>query len=104
MAAQGGSKIDKILAAPRKLTSTSGISRLAYSLALYTEAPASLTTILSILEPPWAAMALISASAKASVSRLAVPLPIAIKLTPWRWHKRPKVCSDPSQSQRGSWG
>jgi uncharacterized ferritin-like protein (DUF455 family) len=33
-----------MLAAPRRLTSTSGISWLAYSLALYTEAPASLRT------------------------------------------------------------
>ena len=34
----------RVLAAPRSDTSTSGISWLANSLALYTEAPASLTT------------------------------------------------------------
>ncbi|MDT4877999.1 hypothetical protein FQZ97_1135620 [compost metagenome] len=42
--ASGSCRRRAMLAAPRRLTSTSGISWLAYSLAEYTEAPASLTT------------------------------------------------------------
>ena len=43
-------------------------------------------------------------AASLSVSRLAVPLPIAIRLTPCFSHNLPSVCSEPSQSLRGSCG
>ena len=99
-----------MLAAPRRLTSTSGISCDASSLAEYTEAPASLTTTLSIAisgAPACAAIfasSLMRSAANLSVSRLAVPLPIAIRLTPCLAHSLPSVCSEPSQSLRGSCG
>ena len=49
-------------------------------------------------------MALIKSAASASVSRLAVPLPMAIRLTWCLVHSARNACSAPSQSRRGSWG
>ena len=43
-------------------------------------------------------------AASLSVSRLAVPLPMAIKLTPCFEHSLFNVCKEPSQSRRGSCG
>ncbi len=50
------------------------------------------------------AISLIRSAASLSVSRLAVPLPIAIKLTPCFSHSLPRMCKEPSQSLRGSCG
>ena len=47
---------------------------------------------------------LIKSAASLSVSRLAVPLPMAIRFTPCFSHSLPRVCSEPSQSLRGSCG
>ena len=108
--ASGSCRRRAMLAAPRRLTSTSGISWLAYSEAEYTEAPASLTTTFSTLisgAPACAAIlasSLIRSAASLSVSRLAVPLPMAIRFTPCLAHSLPSVCSEPSQSLRGSCG
>ena len=53
---------------------------------------------------PALASILIRSPASLSVSRLAVPLPMAISCTPcWR-HSSASVCSAPSQSRRGSCG
>src|SRR6218665_258693 len=101
--ANGSCRRRAMLAAPRRLTSTSGSSCDAYSLAEYTEAPASLTTTLSIARPCPAACAIRSA-ASLSVSRLALPLPMAIRLTPCFSTSRANVRSAPSQSRRGSCG
>ena len=58
--------------------------------------------------PCWAAAVfainLISSPASLSVSRLAVPLPIASNCTPCFWLKVANWCSAPSQSLRGSCG
>ena len=50
------------------------------------------------------ASSLIRSAASLSVSRLAVPLPMAIRLTPCLADSLPSVCSEPSQSLRGSCG
>jgi hypothetical protein len=87
--------------APRIDTSRSGNSLAAVSEAEYTEAPASLTTIfcsLGLLQ------ALITSAASLSVSRLAVPLPIAIRATSCCAHRRLSVCSDCSHWRLGSCG
>ena len=60
--------------APRRLTSKSGSSEAALLDAEYTEAPASLTTTLVKFSSGWSA---ISSPTSLSVSRLAVPFPIA---------------------------
>ncbi len=64
--------------APRRDTSSSGNSFAASSEAEYTDAPASLTMILVSFMPGYF---LISSPASLSVSRLAVPLPMAISST-----------------------
>ncbi len=94
-----------MLTAPRRLTSSSGNSRLASSLAEYTEAPASLTTTRSSRAPAASdCTRRISSAARRSVSRLAVPLPMAISSTPCASTSRASVCSAPSRSRRGSCG
>ena len=98
--ASGSCKRRAMLTAPRMLTSRSGNSCEAYSLAEYTDAPASDTITLVTPAPS----CLIKSAASASVSRLAVPLPIAINCTPCASHNLRRVCSDPSQSLRGSCG
>ncbi|MNZ90400.1 hypothetical protein D3C78_1093600 [compost metagenome] len=70
--------------APRIDTSRSGNSRAASSEAEYTEAPASETMILVIFR---AGYFLISSAASLSVSRLAVPLPMAISSTECLAHR-----------------
>src|SRR5574337_1017336 len=65
--------------APRKETSISGYSFEASSEAEYTEAPASDTTTLASFNSGWRLM---RSAASLSVSRLAVPLPIAINSAP----------------------
>jgi hypothetical protein len=47
---------------------------------------------------------LIRSAASLSVSREAVPLPIEISATPCCLHSTPSVCSEPSQSSRGTCG
>src|SRR5690606_35521572 len=107
--ASGSCRRRALLAAPRRLTSTSGISWLANSLAEYTEDPASLTTTFCSPWQGWLASvpfctSLIKSAASLSVSRLAVPLPMAIRFTPCFSLSLAGVCSDPSQSRRGSCG
>ncbi len=87
--------------APRIDTSRSGNSLAANSEAEYTEAPASLTTIFCSLASP---SAWITSPASLSVSRLAVPLPIAISSTLCFMHSCLMVCSDWSHWRRGSCG
>ena len=63
----------------------------------------------SVTQPPEAMAAflpssLIRSPASLSVSRLAVPLPMAIRFTLCLAHSLPSVCSEPSQSRLGSWG
>jgi hypothetical protein len=87
--------------APRRLTSRSGNSLAASSEAEYTEAPASETTILVMCS---SGRSLMSSAASLSVSRLAVPLPMAISETLCFSHSRASACRLPSQSRRGSWG
>ncbi len=64
--------------APRSDTSMPGSSREAYADAEYTDAPASETITLVSFSSGWA---LIRSAASRSVSREAVPLPIAISST-----------------------
>ncbi|MNV88126.1 hypothetical protein D3C71_1823040 [compost metagenome] len=87
--------------APRIDTSSSGNSLAASSEAEYTEAPASLTITLVIFS---AGYFLISSAASLSVSRLAVPLPMAIRSTPCLAHSLARVLRVPSQSLRGTCG
>ncbi len=75
--ASGSCRRRAIDTAPRSETSTSGNSREAISDAEYTDAPASLTTILVSLS---SGASLMRSAASLSVSRDAVPLPIAIQL------------------------
>ena len=77
--------------APRMLTSRSGNSLAANSEAEYTEAPASLTTIFCIFS---SGASLIRSPASLSVSRLAVPLPMAISSTACFAHSARSTCSD----------
>ncbi len=76
--ASGSCRRRAIETAPRSDTSISGSSCEAYAEAEYTEAPASDTTILVGL---FSGMREISSVASASVSREAVPLPMAISST-----------------------
>ncbi len=87
--------------APRRETSRSGNSRAASSEAEYTEAPASLTMILVSFRP---GTFLISSPASLSVSRLAVPLPMAIRSTACLAHSLARIARVPSQSLRGACG
>ena len=103
--ASGSCRRRAIDTAPRSETSRSGSSLDANSDAEYTDAPASLTTTFSITvsgDIDW--MRLIRSAASLSVSREAVPLPIAIRLTPCVAHSRPSVWIEPSQSRLGSCG
>ena len=77
--------------APRMLTSRSGNSFAANSDAEYTDAPASLTTIFSSFSSD---ACLIRSPASLSVSRLAVPLPMAIRSTWCFAHSARSTCSD----------
>ncbi len=87
--------------APRSDTSRSGNSLAASSEAEYTEAPASLTMILVSFSP---GTFLISSPASLSVSRLAVPLPMAIRSTPCLAQSLARIARVPSQSLRGACG
>ncbi|MNV38823.1 hypothetical protein D3C71_1303860 [compost metagenome] len=87
--------------APRMDTSRSGNSLAANSEAEYTDAPASLTTTFCSRVSP---SALMTSPASLSVSRLAVPLPIAISSTLCFWHSWRRVCNDWSHCRRGSCG
>ena len=80
--------------APRSDTSMPGSSLEAYSEAEYTEAPASETTILVSLSSGWA---LIRSAARRSVSREAVPLPMAMRSTPWAAASRARTAMDGAQ-------
>ena len=66
-----------------------------------TDAPASETTILVRLSSGWRA---ISSAASLSVSREAVPLPIAIRSTSCSLANRARVTSEASHCRRGSCG
>ncbi|MOA28605.1 hypothetical protein D3C78_1495580 [compost metagenome] len=87
--------------APRIDTSRSGNSLAASSEAEYTEAPASLTMTLVSLRP---GTCLIRSAASLSLSRLAVPLPMAISSTWCLAHRRASTARVPSQSLRGACG
>ena len=87
--------------APRRLTSNSGNSFAANSEAEYTDAPASLTTTFCSFS---AGCCFIRSATSASVSRLAVPLPMATSCTPCLMHNACSTCSDLSHSRRGSCG
>ena len=84
--------------APRRLTSSAGNSCAASSEAEYTEAPASETTALVRCSCGWAR---IRSATSLSVSREAVPLPMATSSTLWVAHSRASVASEPVQSLRG---
>ena len=96
--ANGSCKRRAIDTAPRKDTSKSGNSFAANSDAEYTEAPASDTTNLCT---PASGIAFITSAANWSVSRLAVPLPMAINCTPCCLIKRAKLAIAPCLSLRG---
>ena len=87
--------------APRRDTSSSGNSLAASSEAEYTEAPASLTMILVSFRP---GSLRTSSPASLSVSRLAVPLPMAISSTPCLAHSLPRVTRVSSHLLWGTWG
>src|SRR2546427_555047 len=89
--ASGSCRRRAIDTAPRSDTSSSGNSLAANSEAEYTDAPASLTTTFCSFG---LAAALIASPASLSVSRLAVPLPIAISSTLCLAHSCLIVCSD----------
>ena len=97
--AKGSCKRRAIETAPRMETSNSGSSAAANSLAEYTEAPASLTLTRVSLR---SGFAVIISATTASVSRLAVPLPIAIKSTLYSRHKRANSAIEPSLSSLGA--
>ena len=78
-----------------------GSSREAYADAEYTDAPASETTTLVSVSSGWV---LIRSAASRSVSREAVPLPIAISSTPCAAASRARIAIDSSQRRRGSCG
>ncbi len=99
--ASGSCRRRAIDTAPRSDTSSCGNSLAANSDAEYTDAPASLTTIFSSVS---CGFCLIRSAASLSVSRLAVPLPIAISSTPCCVHSCRSVCSDWSHCLRGSCG
>ncbi len=82
--ASGSCNRRAIETAPRSVTSRSGSSCAAYAEAEYTEAPASLTMARVGALPPADRMSAMSSAASASVSRDAVPLPMAISSTPCR--------------------
>ena len=87
--------------APRSDTSRPGNSFAASSEAEYTEAPASLTTIFCIFS---SGTSLSRSPASLSVSREAVPLPIATSCTPWATHSLRSEASDASHWRLGSCG
>ena len=91
---KGSCKRRAIDTAPRMDTSSSCNSCDASSLAEYTDAPDSLTTTgTALISPfPWALCSAKISLIKASVSRLAVPLPMAIKCTWWFLSKSAMVC------------
>ena len=84
--------------APRSETSSSGSSCEANSDAEYTDAPASETTMLVMFN---SGRSLIRSRVSLSVSREAVPLPMAITETWCFSASLLKVYSEPSQSLRG---
>ena len=87
--------------APRRDTSSSGSSCEAYADAEYTDAPASDTTTLVALS--WGNRVSRSV-ASLSVSREAVPLPIAISSTWCRAHSAASVAIDSSHLRAGTCG
>ncbi len=100
--ASGSCKRRAIDTAPRKLTSSSGNSAAAKADAEYTDAPASLTTILFTFRSGiFDAINLITSMASLSVSRLAVPLPMEISSTLCCTIMRASVANEPCQSLRG---
>ncbi len=99
--ASGSCRRRAIDTAPRSETSRFGNSLAANSDAEYTDAPASLTTIFCSLARSHKAIA---SPASLSVSRLAVPLPIAISSTLCCRHSFLSVCSDWSHCRLGSCG
>ncbi len=99
--ASGSCSRRAIETAPRRLTSSAGNSFAAVSEAEYTEAPASLTTIFDSFA---SGSFLISSPASLSVSRDAVPLPIAIRSTPCCLHSFANDTSDSFHCRRGSCG
>ena len=99
--ASGSCRRRAIDTAPRSVTSRPGSSADAYADAEYTDAPASLTITFVIFRPGLAAT---SSPASLSVSRDAVPLPIATRSTSCATASRVRVASAPFQSRRGSCG
>ncbi len=99
--ASGSCRRRAIDTAPRMLTSRFGNSRAASSEAEYTDAPASLTTILVSFS---SGCLVISSPASLSVSRLAVPLPIAMSSTWCSLHSCFSRASDASHCRFGSCG
>ena len=87
--------------APRSATSIPGSSADAYADAEYTEAPASLTTTGT---SPSAGLRAASSRASFSVSREAVPLPIATSSTSCARASFVNDASAASQARRGSCG
>ena len=87
--------------APRSDTSREGSSADAYADAEYTDAPASLTTTGTSLSAGFFAA---SSRASWSVSRDAVPLPIATSSTSCAAASFVSVASEASQARRGSCG
>ncbi|MCY1425424.1 hypothetical protein D9M71_412120 [compost metagenome] len=99
--ASGSCRRRAMLTAPRRDTSRSGNSFAASSEAEYTDAPASLTMILVIFS---AGYFRISSMASLSVSRLAVPLPIAIRSTLCLAQSLPRMARVSSHLLCGTWG
>ncbi|MNN44769.1 hypothetical protein D3C81_1590760 [compost metagenome] len=99
--ASGSCRRRAIDTAPRIDTSRSGNSRAASSDAEYTEAPASETMILVIFS---AGYFLTSSAISLSLSRLAVPLPMAISSTECLAHSAASTDIVRSQSLRGACG
>ncbi|MOA11159.1 hypothetical protein D3C78_1310890 [compost metagenome] len=99
--ASGSCRRRAIDTAPRIDTSRSGNSRAASSDAEYTDAPASETMILVIFS---AGYFLTSSAISLSLSRLAVPLPMAISSTECLAHSAASTEIVRSQSLRGACG
>ena len=85
------------LMAPRTVTSRSGYSWLASSEAEYTDAPASLTMVYRSS----GACSAMNSETTSSVSRLAVPLPMTMVLTPSFLTRRASSRLVPATSWRG---
>ncbi len=92
--ASGSWRRRAIETAPRSDTSRPGSSLVAYADAEYTDAPASETTIFVRFALP--AKSLARSAASRSVSREAVPLPMATSSTPCFWTSAASAASEAS--------